>query len=333
MKSSRDIRMRHLRSFTALFAAMWVGGCMMQSQEPPPETGPSGFGWAMTMTASPDVLPKDGISTSVIRVNFRDGSTNAGLGQRRILFSTTAGSLSAGEAVTDASGNASVVLTAPGLNISGQTATVSAVPVGTNFDNAVAHLIRIGLMGPDVPVASFTYTPTTVTAGSAVTFDATNSQFGGSNCGFACAYAWDFGDGTTASNQITQHTYQAAGVRNVTLTVTGPGGASSSTTQAIVIAAGAGGGGGGGGAQVIASFSVTTANPTAGSPVSFDASASVGAVNYYWDFGDGNHSAGVGSTSPNAQNTYTTPGNYVVQLTVTGSGGVTASVSQPVTVN
>jgi PKD repeat protein len=327
--------MRHLRSFTALFAAMWVGGCMMQSQTPPPETGPSGFGWALSMTASPDVLPKDGISTSVIRINFRDGSTNAGLGQRRIVFATTAGSLSASEAVTDASGNAAVILTAPGLNTSGQTATVSAVPVGTNFDNAVAHLIRIGLMGPDVPVASFTYTPTTVTAGSAVTFDATNSQFGGSNCGFACVYAWDFGDGTAGSNQITQHTYQNAGVRNVTLTVTGPGGASNSTTMAIVIAAaaGGGGGGGGGGSQVIASFIVTTANPTVGSPVAFDASASVGAVNYYWDYGDGNHSAGVGQSLPQGQNVYMAPGTYVVQLTVTGNGGVTASVSQPVTVN
>src|SRR4030095_2129327 len=126
MHSSRDICMRHLRSFTALFAAMSFGGCMMQSQTAPTEMGPSGFGGALTMTASPDVLPKDGSSQSIIRLNFRDGSTNAGLERKHIAVGTTSGTLSVTEVVTDASGNASFVLTAPGLNTPGTIASVTA---------------------------------------------------------------------------------------------------------------------------------------------------------------------------------------------------------------
>ena len=37
MHSSRDIRMRHFRLFTAILPALWLGGCMMQSQSRPEE--------------------------------------------------------------------------------------------------------------------------------------------------------------------------------------------------------------------------------------------------------------------------------------------------------
>jgi len=330
MRRIRDIRMRYLRSFTALFAAVWAGGCMMQSQSPPNEMGPSGFGLALTITATPDILPKDGSSQSIIRLNYRDGVTNAPLENRRIIVATSGGTLSAGEVVTDAAGNASLTLTAPSLNTAGSTITVTALPVGDNIGNSVAQLVRVGLLGPEVPVASFTYLPVAPASGSAVTFTST-STLAGSACGSQCGYIWDFGDGTSGTGQIVQKTYSSGGVKNVTLTVFGPGGASNSTTVPVVVT-GASGGGGGGGA-ITAAFVVTTQNPTAGSPTAFDASTSVGANNYFWDFGDGNQSAGIGSSVPTTQNVYANPGTYNVTLTITGNGGVTASVTQPVTIN
>ena len=49
MRRIMDTRMKYSRSFTVLFAAMWAGGCMMQSLTPPNEMGPSGFGLALTV--------------------------------------------------------------------------------------------------------------------------------------------------------------------------------------------------------------------------------------------------------------------------------------------
>lgn len=47
-------------------------------------------------------------------------------------------------------------------------------------------------------------------------------------------YAWDFGDGTSATAQNPSHTYQMAGTYTVTLTVTGGGSSVSSTQQVFV---------------------------------------------------------------------------------------------------
>jgi len=52
-----------------------------------------------------------------------------------------------------------------------------------------------------------------------VTFDASSSQ---DPDGYIISYTWDFGDGnvTTAEDPVTNHTYAAGGIYNVTLTVT-----------------------------------------------------------------------------------------------------------------
>jgi PKD repeat protein len=80
-----------------------------------------------------------------------------------------------------------------------------------------------------------------------------------------------------------------------------------------------------------ASFSVSTAAPTAGQPVSFDGSSSSdpgGTITgYSWDFGDGSHGSGATPT-----HTYAKAGSYTVTLTVTDAEGKSGEVSHLVKV-
>jgi PKD repeat protein len=318
--------MKYLRSFSVLFAAIWAGGCMMQNQSAPQEMGPSSYGWALTITATPDVLPRDGSSQSIIRLNYRDGVTNQPLAQRRIVVATSTGTLSAGEVVTDAGGNASITFTAPSVNTPAITASVTALPVGDNIDNSVAQFVRVGLLGPEVPTAAFTFNPAAPSVGSAVTFDASTSSLAGSACGALCSYTWDFGDGSSATGMLVQHTFTGAGVQNVTLTVTAPGGTTSSVTRSFTMVAPT---------APVAAFTVTPSAPVATQQAIFNAStSSVGTgatiTQYAWDFGD---STTATSSLPMTPKTYGAAGTYIVTLTITDSLARTATVTQTVTVN
>src|SRR5437016_7915738 len=66
--------------------------------------------------------------------------------------------------------------------------------------------------------ASFSYTPTTPTAGQTVTFTATAS--GGTS---PYSYSWNFGDGTTGTGSTATHTYSSAGSYSATLMVVDSG--------------------------------------------------------------------------------------------------------------
>lgn len=86
--------------------------------------------------------------------------------------------------------------------------------------------IESGLVGP--PVSSFSANPTSGEAPLDVQF--TNESIGAID-----SYLWDFGDGVTSSEKDPQHTYSQAGIYNVTLTVTGPGGEDSAYMDIEVI--------------------------------------------------------------------------------------------------
>ncbi|NIN65945.1 MAG: PKD domain-containing protein, partial [Anaerolineae bacterium] len=81
----------------------------------------------------------------------------------------------------------------------------------------------------------------------------------------------------------------------------------------------------------VAAFDFSPAEPQAGAPVTFDASASSDPdgtiVSYDWDFGDGSMGSGVV-----VEHTYAMAGDYSVTLTVTDSQGLHSTTSKVVTV-
>jgi PKD repeat protein len=105
----------------------------------------------------------------------------------------------------------------------------------------------------------------------------------------------------------------------VTLTVTDPHGVTASVSDPVDVVG-----------PPSPAFSVTTASPTASSPVGFDGSGSHEAggsiSSYSWNFGDGS-AAGSGVTT---SQTYAVAGSYTVTLTVTDANGATASTTTTV---
>ncbi|HEY2774181.1 MAG TPA: glycoside hydrolase family 44 protein [Candidatus Binatia bacterium] len=80
------------------------------------------------------------------------------------------------------------------------------------------------------PTAAMTATPTSGNAPLAVSFNASASS---DSDGSIAAYAWSFGDGSTASGVTASHTYTSAGTFTATLTVTDNLGATGHATSTI----------------------------------------------------------------------------------------------------
>lgn len=83
------------------------------------------------------------------------------------------------------------------------------------------------------PVASFTVGVNGLT----ISVDGTASS---DQNGTIASYAWNFGDGKTATGATASHAYTAAGTYTVTLTVTDNQGATNSTSQSVTVSAGSG---------------------------------------------------------------------------------------------
>jgi hypothetical protein len=84
-----------------------------------------------------------------------------------------------------------------------------------------------------VPVAAFTYSPTSPGAGTPVQFDASPSA---DPDGTVISYAWNFGDTGTAVGPVVSHTYAASGSYTVQLTVTDNGGATGQVSRSVDVA-------------------------------------------------------------------------------------------------
>jgi len=230
------------------------GACTLQEPDAPPLTGPSTLALSLTAAASPDILPEDGVSHSVIRITARDQFgqplPNVALRVDTVVGNVIVdvGTLSNRNVTTNAAGEATVTYTAPlarfrGVD-TGTVVTIAVRPVGTDyFGGAPGTVTSIRLVpesvafDPGAPIPSFTFAPTNPTVDHTIQFDASAS----SDDGVIVRYRWDWGDGDSAPNEQQprqDHSYSAAGTYLVILTVTDNQGKSSSIARAVTVSPG-----------------------------------------------------------------------------------------------
>ncbi len=195
---------------------------------------------------------------------------------------------------------------------------------------AGAALILVGALGgclqfePSGPQALFTASPAEHVIPFTTSFDATLSQRSADE---ALTYMWTFGDGSSGSGALVDHTYAQDGAYEVSLTVYDGRGASSSTRLTVKAL----------NPLPAATYSYSPRSMMEGDYivgasewVTFDASASTddGEVTAYeWNFGDGQYSEGAV-----VKHRFTYAGTYNVALVVTDNDGGKSTYVQPIQV-
>ncbi len=137
-------------------------------------------------------------------------------------------------------------------------------------------------------------------------------------------YRWNFGDGGSSQDTNPVHTFNAAGLYNVSLTVIAQNGLRSTDNLTVRIDSPLLPS-----AAPVAKISAPPQGQT-GQPVSFDASQSTASspmVSWLWNFGDGATADGL-----NIPHAYANPGVYNVTLTVTDQNGQSNSANQLITI-
>jgi len=182
--------------------------------------------------------------------------------------------------------------------------------VASNQAGESTNVATAQVIAADAPVAQFTYSPTAAVAQPPLTVQFTDTSYNSPT-----EWLWNFGDGTTSTDQNPQHLYTTSGIFTVKLTVTNFMG-----TNSIVVANCV--------ATVItpeADFLPAPSQPgqpaAIGTPplvVQFTDTSRNNPTNWNWDFGDG-----ATSTLQNPQHTYSqsvagltyvTPGTYTYTI-------------------
>lgn len=324
-------------------AAVTLSGCALGTPSTPSLSGPSSLGLSLSVSASPDLMARDGVAQAVVSVVARDanGQPVRNLAVRVDVKIGGAlgdlGTLSSRNISTGTDGRASVIYTAPPPAAFGATneATIQVVatPVGTDAVNANASGVSIRLTSPGVilppnpaPVPSYFASPSAPHERESVTFDASASK---DPDGIITSYLWNFGDGTSASSSAptTSHLYGVAGTYQVTLTVTDNSGqtVTSAPMSLTVLAA----------VNPVATFVVSPTDAKVAEIVNFNASGSSVPpgrliLNYLWDFGDGTSAS---TSGPTTSHSFAVAKTYTVVLTVTDDIGRRGTFTMTLTIN
>ena len=332
---------KHTGRYIQLIVAFTLGavGCSLEEQSIPPLSGPSELGMSITLTATPNQLPRDGSSQAVVTILARDPQGRAIAGQQiRLTLPTSAPSgttLTTTVVTTDAEGRATFGVIAPTQSSIGNTITVTATPEGANLDLALPRQVTITVSPANTsrPTPSFTFTPATPEVNQVVTFNATGTTDEGTACNETCTYQWNFGGEGTATGRIVNFQFREPGAHVVALTVTDASGAVETTRSTVTVSAT----GQPTGVSIdttpncLATLDSATPDGTpcvAGRAVAFTAAATAATnhriVNYNWTWGDG----GTNQTgAAGIQHTYSLPGTYLVRLVVTDDLGQSSEAS------
>ena len=321
------------RRYIAVIIALAVGaaGCSIEEQSIPPLSGPSELGMSIALTATPNQLPRDGSSQSVVTLVARDAQGRAISGQRiRLTLPTSAPSgtsLTVSEVTTDPAGQATFGVIAPSQSSIGNSIVVTATPEGANLDSVLPRQISITVTPNNStrPTPSFTVSPTTPEINQLVTFNATGTTDEGTACNENCTYEWNFGGEGTATGRIVTHRFQSGGRYVVALTAIDAQGAVETVRQNVDVSTLG---------PPTVSFSVSPTAPVAGRAATFTATATPAAnhriVSYDWSWGDGETSQ---SQAANIQHTFNDAGVFLVRLSVRDDLGQRSEFSAIVTVS
>ena len=201
-----------------------------------------------------------------------------------------------GDGTTSVQQNISHTYTAPG------TYSVNLTVTGPGGSNTVMKTNYITVTSASTPVAAFTGSP--LNGGDPLTV-----HFVDQSAGNITVRKWNFGDGSTSSQQNPTHTFQNPGLYNVSLTVSGPGGSDTLTkTDYITVTKSV--------KKPVARFDPNLVIKKSPAKVQFTDRSLNNPTTYLWDFDDGTQ-----SSLPNPEHTFTRPGFYSVRLTVSNSAG------------
>ncbi|HQR66751.1 MAG TPA: PKD domain-containing protein [Thermoanaerobaculia bacterium] len=176
------------------------------------------------------------------------------------------------------------------------------------------------------PAVTLSVSPNPADVNSSVSFSATASNFPGTLT--SASYAWNFGDGGTATGPSASHTYTASGTFTSRCTVTDSLSNVASAIRVVTV----------NGAPppptpLSVSVSASPSSTTPNTAVTFTATASGGSGSYTiytWNFGDG--SPLVPGPYNSTSHPYAAAGTYYPSCTVRDSDGNSASSSAIVTV-
>lgn len=155
------------------------------------------------------------------------------------------------------------------------------------------------------PVAAFSVSTTTGDAPLTVSFSDDSTQ----GTGTINQWTWDFGDGNTSTESSPEHIYTEPGEYTVSLTVSDEYSSHTVTATEPVVALAV---------PPEAAMEVSATSGDIPFTVAFTDTSSAGSgeiTQWLWDFGDGTT-----SDEANPSHTYTEPGSYSVNLTVTADG-------------
>ncbi|NQE44502.1 hypothetical protein C5S31_00585, partial [ANME-1 cluster archaeon GoMg2] len=158
-----------------------------------------------------------------LTVNNPDAATIANLNK------TTIASLAAGA-------NATVLLNVTDETPGTYNVNVTVTSQGNSSVSDTA-ITKTNVIGNQLPIANFTYSPANPTVAQTITFNASNST---DHDGNITKYEWSFGDGNimNTTELISTYSYASAGTFTVNLTVTDDDGAINATSQAIIVSEG-----------------------------------------------------------------------------------------------
>jgi PKD repeat protein len=239
----------------ALAVSVLTVGCALDDADIPPLTGPSGLALSVIATATPDRLPRDGTSQSVIALNVRDAQNRPAAARPTITTVTvTPAAPVAGQSASFTAG----FTVAPNHRIvsfrwqwgDGTTTTTSDASTTHAFSANGTYVVTVTatddlgqsatttvtvVVGSGV-VASFRFSPTDPKQNDTVVFDGSASS---STAGATIVkWTWNFGDGSATEESdepIIEHDFPNDRTYVVRLTVTDSAGRTATTTQDVTI--------------------------------------------------------------------------------------------------